>query len=875
MSTGITTTRERVPRRARYLIPKTTPRRAEFLAALGVLVVLAHLVVAQLTIVLAVIFFAITKLTRWRPQWLAVPAAAGVIWALAITPATAVSGFLAGPRNIVGYLRGVDGDPGRVMHLGAAFGGMGGWLPRQLPLALVTGAAEAAIALWLSWLHTDEWSLAAPRPGALTVIRRWYVTRAVSAGAVVTRDGACLGIAAPSGGRAALSWTEITAGVLCTGASGSGTTSTSFQLVHAAIRRRKPVIAVDLSGSRQLAEWFAIVCRSTGTPLQVFSAMGPAYYEPLRGGDAGRRAALVMGMVDWAGTADQYRRSCGAYLNDLFAVTDAAPAHPRTPTLDEVLHLLNPTALRARVQHVPAFHPHREALIRRVKVSASLFEADPQTMAALVGQLAQLRSSPLGRWLAPPSADAAGESVPSRISRVNLGWAVRQRGVVLFSLAGDGHGRSVAAVAGLVAQDSIAICAELRRIGVGGDGLVWFEQCGGIPTGTLAELITRGAAAGLPAVLTTTSAQAAEKLADHANVVVIHRMTEPVMAERFARITGETLVPADAAGPHPGGLLQAATGDPGSVAAFARGGRANATSAQALGGVTLADPAFRSAGAPGLARRAVVSPETLCGLRNSEFVLVVRAPRRRLVPLGKTVRARLAAPQGDQRRHMTSTATAAATPPAAVGIASKAFSPPRQPFGIDDGPAGHSGDVYRRYGGSWQKQPAQAAPPAGSAQPAQPAQPAGSTQPAVPAWRAGSAQPAVPAWPAGSAQPAVPAWPAGSAQPAVPAQPAMPAQPAVPAGPAGPDGPFGPQAPASANPAVRGGGLAGARAGRHRGPVRGDRQHPGVQDSHLPEPADPGFGDPGSAGPDRPVPQRPMRTETVRGEFPEQRRWPT
>ena len=338
------------------------------------------------------------------------PAAAGVIWALAIGSATAVIGFVAGPRKIVAYLAGVDGAPGRVIHLGAAFGGMSGWLPGQLPLALVTGAAEAAIALWLSWLHTDEWRLPAPRPGVLAAIRRWYLARAIRSGGVVTRDGACLGIAVPSGGRAALSWGEINAGVLCTGAGGSGTTSTSFQLVHAAIRRRKPVIAVDLSGSRQLAEWFAIVCRSTGTPLQVFSATGPAYYEPLRGGDPGRRAALVMGMVDWAGTADQYRRSCGAYLNDLFAVTDAVPADPRTPMLDEVLHLLNPAALRARVQKVPTFHPHRVALIERVKVSASLFEAVPQTIAALASQLTQLRSSPLGRWLAPPSADAAGES---------------------------------------------------------------------------------------------------------------------------------------------------------------------------------------------------------------------------------------------------------------------------------------------------------------------------------------------------------------------------------------------------------------------------------------------------------------------------------
>jgi hypothetical protein len=722
MSSGGTTTGEGVPRRGRYLIPRTTPRRAEFVAALGVLVVLAHLVFAQLTIVLAIIFYAVTKITRWRPQWLAVPAAVGVVWALAIGPVTAVAGLLAGPRHIVAYLGGVSGAPARVLHLGAAFGGMGEWFPWQFPLALVTGAAEAAIAVWLSWLHTDEWRLPTPRPGAVIAIRRWYLARVVRAGGVVTRDGVCLGIAAPGGGRAALSWDEVAPGVLCTGAGGSGTTSTSFQLVHAAIRRRKPVIAVDLSGSRQLAEWFAIVCGATGTPLQVFAATGPVYYEPLRGGDPGRRAALVMGMIDWAGTADQYRRSCGAYLNDLFAVTDAAPGDPRTPMLDEVLHLLNPAALRARAQHVPRFHPHREALIERVKVSASLFEADPQTAATLVGQLTALRSSALGRWLAPPPGDAASEAGNTR---VHVGRAIRQRAVVLFSLDGDSRGRPAAAVASLVAQDVMAICAELRRIGVEGDGLIWFEQCGEVPPGVLTELISRGAGAGLPAVLTTTSAQAAEKLADHVNAVVIHRMTDPVMAERFARIAGEKLVPGGAVDLQVPGQAAAARAQPGSAApgseprvtgrgvpdgdppgfgapGFGAPGFGSAGPGSA--GPGSAGFAAHGAGAPGdpataspflptggttFVRRPVVSPETLCGLSNGQFVLLVKAPRRRLVPLGKTVRARLHAPS--RRRGLGPTATTVARRPAR-GAAANAPAHPRQPFGINGGQAGQAGD---------------------------------------------------------------------------------------------------------------------------------------------------------------------------------------
>ena len=625
MATAVTGTRERTPRRGRYLIPKTTPRRAEVIAALSVVALAGHLVFAQLTIVLGVIFFAIAKVTRWRPQWLAVPAVVGVIWALAIGPASAVRGFVAGPRQIVAYLAGVGGDPSRVLHLGAAFGGAQTWLPRQLPLALVAGAAEAALAVWLTWLHTDEWQLPEARPGAVIAARRWYVARSVRAGGVVTRDGACLGIDQAAGERAALSWREAAAGVLCTGAAGSGTTTTSLQLVHAAIRRRKPVIAVDLSGDRQLAEWFAIVCGATSTPLQAFSAIGPGYYEPLRVGDSGRRTALAMGMIDWAGTADQYRRSCGAYLNDLFAVTAAAPGDPRTPILDEMAHLLNPAALRARAERVPPFHPHRKALIERVKVSASLFESDPQTAATLSAQLAELRSSAMGRWMAPAPGERPGDEP------IDLGQILRRRGVALFALGEPAHGRAAVTVASLVAQDVMALSAQLGKMDVTGDGMVWFDECGSVPPGVLADLITRTAGVGMPTVLTTTSGPAAERLTGHANTVVIHRMADPVMAERFAQITGEKLVPGEIV------PAQEASVHAGALAASRMGGRLPA----APRGGTTGTASFGQAGDLTFVRRPLVSPESLCALENGEFAMVVKGPSRRLVAPGRTITARL------------------------------------------------------------------------------------------------------------------------------------------------------------------------------------------------------------------------------------------
>ena len=205
------------------------------------------------------------------------------------------------------------------------------------------------------------------------------------------------------------------------------------------------MLAVDLTAEEHLPARLAAVCAAAGTPLQVFGpgpgrtapgrtapgGIPPACYEPFRQGDPARRAALIMGMVSWEGPGSQYRRSCLAYLQDVFELLDAAPGDPRVPVLDEVIHLLNPTAMRARMEHVPVGHPRREALAERTRVSASLLHAEPATTAQLARQLRELRGSTFGRWLRPDGLNSTGRNPAAEI---DLRRAVTQRGVVLFRL---------------------------------------------------------------------------------------------------------------------------------------------------------------------------------------------------------------------------------------------------------------------------------------------------------------------------------------------------------------------------------------------------------------------------------------------------------
>lgn len=260
-----------MPRRARHLIPAQLPHRGEVIAVFAVLVLLVHLLLAQLTFALAVLFALVSKASRWRLWWLTGPAAAGLIWTLVTGPRSAAAGFAAGPARILASLGGAH-SLDRLLHPHGAFAGAGDWLPGQFPLALIGAAAEAALAGWLNWVHTDEWAVPQPRPGVLAAARGEIARRVLRAGAVATRDGCALGVAPATGARVVLGWPEMAGGVLVTGADARAVAVSSLQVVHGALRRRRPLVALDLSGTGALAGVLGAACAATGTPLL---ALGP------------------------------------------------------------------------------------------------------------------------------------------------------------------------------------------------------------------------------------------------------------------------------------------------------------------------------------------------------------------------------------------------------------------------------------------------------------------------------------------------------------------------------------------------------------------------------------------------------------------------
>ena len=529
-----------VPRRARHLIPIGLPRRGELIAACAVAIVVAHLLLAQLTLAVALVLAATGKSTRWRLRWLLVPAAVGLAWILAVGPVNAFAGFAAGPSSILRYLS-AGHLAGRIGHPFAAFGGVAGWLPRQFPVALLGGAAEAALIGCLDWLHTDEWAVPPPRPGVVAAVRRAVAASAIRAGTLVTREGCALGVVPSTGATAELRWAEASRGVLIVGAVAREVTLAGLQVVHAALRRRKPVIVLDL-GDAAVARALGMACRATGTPL------------------------LAAGSSEAGGHA--------------FAVAATASAGTSVAQAAGASRLWGRGTAHERGQ------------------------GDRAT----------------GLDLKPG----------------DLGRVVRERTAALLSA--DSADLAVSACTELA-----SLAGELRRIGIDGDALVWVPRGECVPARVLAELLRDGPDAGLSVLIGTTSPEAATELCVLTGTTLIFRVTDPNLAAGLAAATGTRLLPRPvaaalggqrpAAGPRPSVPAPEVFGYPGAPASSSNQQPSS-------------DPASAVAdgAAVDLVPSPVIPPGTLLSLGQTEFVLAVSAPRRRLIALGRMVPARLPRP---------------------------------------------------------------------------------------------------------------------------------------------------------------------------------------------------------------------------------------
>ena len=484
-------------------------------AAAGAVVV--QLALAQVTLALTIAFLVIAVVTRWRPAWLAWPAAAGVCWIAVIGPARAGADYVASAWHMVSVLAGSGSLAAPVRGLASATAGWQRWLPGQLPVALMAAAAEVALARWLSAALWPPGRRGC-RPGLLVLVRRCYVLASLRRGEVATADGGCLGVIADTGRRAAVSWREAAGGVLVTGLDAGAVASTCLDLAAAAIGHRKSVIVIDLTsgvvtggehGRRGAAtvpcsvlRAMTTTCASAGAPLAIYGH-GRERYEPF--GDAGPAAAadLLIAMTGLAEDGHGRRAFCAEYARAAFEVITAgagsAGTRQRPGVVDDVAVLLRPGALEARLS----------ALGQTLNRPTGPAEHD--ALALLAARLASLRRSPAGALLSRP-AEAGSPAI-------SLARALARRQVVLFPLDPRPHGAGGVMIARLIVADLVRVLGE--RAGAGADVLAWINGCEAMDAGSVAALLETGQAAGVATMLSTADGATAAALGAQLNVVVL------------------------------------------------------------------------------------------------------------------------------------------------------------------------------------------------------------------------------------------------------------------------------------------------------------------------------------------------------------------
>jgi hypothetical protein len=239
----------------------------ELAAGFAALAVAAQLALAPIVLLIAAALTVTGRASRWRPHWLLLPAAAGACWLAAVRVTVAVAAVQAGSGRLMAAERAVASHPGRLLHPSAALAGGGWWLPRELPLALLGGTAEAAIVLWLGWRRSPP----AWRAGVIAVVRRRAAVAALAASHTVMAGGCAIGVNPLSGRLAGFRWADAQCGVLLAGPDEGQLGQVGLAVACAAMRLRKTVIVIDSSAGP--AGQAALLAGRLGVPVTEVGAL--------------------------------------------------------------------------------------------------------------------------------------------------------------------------------------------------------------------------------------------------------------------------------------------------------------------------------------------------------------------------------------------------------------------------------------------------------------------------------------------------------------------------------------------------------------------------------------------------------------------------
>lgn len=361
----------------------------------------------------------------------------------------------------------------------------------------------------------------------LAGLRSERLQRRLAKGRRLPDDGVLLGI---DDGRSVvrLADDELEAHALVVGATGSGKTTTLLAIARSAIRRRIPVMYVDLKGDPAVSRVLRTEARGTWCRHLEWSLDGPVRWNPLAHGNATELKDKLIGLESW--TEPHYKRAAERYLQNVLTVLDSS-ANGRAPSLPEVVDLMDPTRLNGRLRDVPP-----ELADRVSGYLDGLAHDQLSAIRGLAARLAVITESGAGAYL------GAGE----RHETIDIRRCLSTGGVTVFSLNSSTYGELAAQVGGLVLQDLKAAAGALLEAETGRQGYIFIDEFSALSGDHVLSLLARGRTAGLSVLLATQELADLSRVADgfldqvlgNTAVKIAHRQDVPSSCEILAGIAG-------------------------------------------------------------------------------------------------------------------------------------------------------------------------------------------------------------------------------------------------------------------------------------------------------------------------------------------------
>jgi conjugal transfer pilus assembly protein TraD len=326
---------------------------------------------------------------------------------------------------------------------------------------------------------------------------------------------------------------ELSAHGLILGASGAGKTTTLLAILSAEVQRGRPVVAIDMKGSPSFTATLAEAAAAAGRRIKVWTLDGGAYWNPLAHGNATELKDKLISTERF--TEPHYMRAAERYVQTVLQVL-AAAHRDRSPTLHEVVALMDPARLTATLRHVD--RPLRE---RVQDYRAGLTPDQLSAIRGLETRLAVVTESHTGAFLAPPA--------DPRAPVIDLREALAGPDVVVFSLNSSRYGHLAAQLGTLVVQDLVSASGELVERPRAGLAVIGIDEFSGLGSDHVAALLARGRESGMPVLVATQELvdlnRASPGLEDLVlgvtAVKIVHRQEVPESARKVALMAGTEL----------------------------------------------------------------------------------------------------------------------------------------------------------------------------------------------------------------------------------------------------------------------------------------------------------------------------------------------